>query len=47
VQSLILSFQVVHPIHDQSFYLTSEHKRKIKEEFGKDEKKKKNAKMLL
>ena len=44
LQSLTLSFQVVHPIHDQSFYLTSEHKRKIKEEFGKDEEKKcKNA----
>ncbi|GER34778.1 transcription factor jumonji (jmjC)domain-containing protein [Striga asiatica] len=26
--------QVVHPIHDQSFYLTSYHKRKLKEEFG-------------
>lgn len=26
--------QVVHPIHDQSFYLNSEHKRKLKEEFG-------------
>ncbi|XP_041023279.1 lysine-specific demethylase JMJ25-like isoform X2 [Juglans microcarpa x Juglans regia] len=26
--------QVVHPIHDQSFYLTSEHKMKLKEEFG-------------
>lgn len=26
--------QVVHPIHDQSFYLTSAHKRKLKEEFG-------------
>ncbi|TKY53983.1 Lysine-specific demethylase JMJ25 [Spatholobus suberectus] len=26
--------QVVHPIHDQCFYLTSEHKKKLKEEFG-------------
>ncbi|PIA35430.1 hypothetical protein AQUCO_03500063v1 [Aquilegia coerulea] len=26
--------RVVHPIHDQSFYLTSEHKRNLKEEFG-------------
>ncbi|KAK7387734.1 hypothetical protein VNO78_22524 [Psophocarpus tetragonolobus] len=26
--------QVVHPIHDQCFYLTSDHKKKLKEEFG-------------
>ncbi|KAJ7959988.1 Lysine-specific demethylase JMJ25 [Quillaja saponaria] len=26
--------QVVHPIHDQVFYLTSHHKRKLREEFG-------------
>ncbi|KAL5707628.1 hypothetical protein ACHQM5_018509 [Ranunculus cassubicifolius] len=26
--------QVDHPIHDQSFYLTSEHKRSLKEEYG-------------
>ncbi|XP_065879554.1 lysine-specific demethylase JMJ26-like [Euphorbia lathyris] len=26
--------QVFHPIHDQSFYLTLEHKKKLKEEFG-------------
>ncbi|KAF5805697.1 putative transcription factor C2H2 family [Helianthus annuus] len=26
--------QVIHPIHDQSFYLTVEHKRRLKEEFG-------------
>ncbi|KAG1359531.1 lysine-specific demethylase JMJ25 [Cocos nucifera] len=26
--------QVIHPIHDQSFYLTLEHKRKLKDEYG-------------
>lgn len=26
--------QVIHPIHDQTFYLNSKHKKKLKEEFG-------------
>ncbi|CAL1397569.1 unnamed protein product [Linum trigynum] len=26
--------QVIHPIHDQCFYLTLEHKKRLKEEFG-------------
>ncbi|KAL5543234.1 hypothetical protein UlMin_010944, partial [Ulmus minor] len=26
--------QVTHPIHDQNFYLTMEHKKKLKEEYG-------------
>lgn len=27
--------QVVHPIHDQTIYLTMEHKRRLKEEYGR------------
>jgi hypothetical protein len=27
--------QVIHPIHDQAFFLTSDHKRRLKEEYGK------------
>jgi [histone H3]-dimethyl-L-lysine9 demethylase len=30
----MLIMQVVHPIHDQIFYLTEEHKRKLKKEYG-------------
>ncbi|XP_009765347.1 lysine-specific demethylase JMJ27-like [Nicotiana sylvestris] len=26
--------QVIHPIHDQTFYLTEDHKRKLKEKYG-------------
>ncbi|KAG9139143.1 hypothetical protein Leryth_019112 [Lithospermum erythrorhizon] len=26
--------QVIHPIHDQTFYLTEKHKRRLKEEYG-------------
>ncbi|PPD77948.1 hypothetical protein GOBAR_DD25120 [Gossypium barbadense] len=26
--------KVIHPIHDQSFYLTAEHKRRLKEKYG-------------
>lgn len=29
-----LTLQVVHPIHDQVFYLTAYHKKKLKQEFG-------------
>ncbi|KAH9603602.1 hypothetical protein KSS87_015978 [Heliosperma pusillum] len=27
---------VIHPIHDQTFYLSEKHKKQLKEEFGKD-----------
>ena len=26
--------QVIHPIHDQTIYLSEQHKRRLKEEFG-------------
>jgi hypothetical protein len=30
-----IHWQITHPIHDQTFFLDEEHKRKLKEEFGK------------
>lgn len=32
--SLTIVLQVVHPIHDQTMYLTMAHKRKLKKEYG-------------
>lgn len=32
---MFFSVQVVHPIHDRTFYLTLDHKRRLKEEYGK------------
>jgi lysine-specific demethylase 3 len=29
-----IHWQITHPIHDQTFFLDEEHKRKLKEEFG-------------
>jgi len=26
--------QIIHPIHDQTFFLNAEHKRQLKEEYG-------------
>jgi [histone H3]-dimethyl-L-lysine9 demethylase len=26
--------RVIHPIHDQTFYLIEEHRRKLKEDYG-------------
>jgi hypothetical protein len=29
-------FQVIHPIHDQTFFLNERHKKQLKEEFSKN-----------